>query len=151
MIFFLDSRYIHIYIYILAALMAQMVKNLPTIQETWVWSLGQQDSLENCLENSMEGYSPWGCRVGHNWANNTFTCIHINTHTYNLHQPTQKSTQIYNKNRQLKLAMFKCMFTTIHPLSKAPNLGVNLDFFFPSYCIPISNSSAGVFHSTSKI
>ena len=27
-------------------LVAQMVKNLPSIQETWVWSLGQEDSLE---------------------------------------------------------------------------------------------------------
>ena len=26
--------------------MAQMVKNLPTIQETWVQSLGQEDPLE---------------------------------------------------------------------------------------------------------
>ena len=26
--------------------MAQMVKNLPTVWETWVWSLGQEDPLE---------------------------------------------------------------------------------------------------------
>jgi len=25
---------------------AQTVKNLPVIQETWVWSLGQEDPLE---------------------------------------------------------------------------------------------------------
>ena len=29
-----------------AALVAQMVKNLPAMQETWVQSLGQEDSLE---------------------------------------------------------------------------------------------------------
>ena len=43
--------------------MAQMVKNLPAMHETWVWSLGQEDSLEkampthshcSCLENSMD-------------------------------------------------------------------------------------------------
>ena len=28
------------------SLMAQMVKNLPAMQETWVRSLGQEDSLE---------------------------------------------------------------------------------------------------------
>ena len=28
------------------ALAAQMVKNLPAMQETWVWSLGQEDPLE---------------------------------------------------------------------------------------------------------
>ena len=26
--------------------LAQMVKNLPAIQKTWVWSLGQEDPLE---------------------------------------------------------------------------------------------------------
>ena len=29
-----------------ASLVAQMVKNPPAMQETWVWSLGQEDSLE---------------------------------------------------------------------------------------------------------
>ena len=29
-----------------ASLVAQMVKNLPAMQETWVTSLGQEDSLE---------------------------------------------------------------------------------------------------------
>ena len=29
-----------------ASLMAQMVKNLPTMQKTWVQSLGQEDPLE---------------------------------------------------------------------------------------------------------
>ena len=27
-------------------MVAQMVNNLPAIQETWVWSLGQKDPLE---------------------------------------------------------------------------------------------------------
>ena len=39
--------------------MAQMVKNLPTVQETWVRSLGWEDPLEKematyLLENSMD-------------------------------------------------------------------------------------------------
>jgi len=43
-----------------AFLVAQMVKNLPEMQETWVWSLGWEDPLEkemanySCLENSMD-------------------------------------------------------------------------------------------------
>ena len=51
---------VYIYIYILfhvlfhygllqdiwASLVAQMLKNLPTMQETQVWSLGQEDPLE---------------------------------------------------------------------------------------------------------
>ena len=52
---------------------AQMVKNPPAMQETWVWSLGQEDPLEEgmaahssiltwkipCAEEPG-GYSPWG-------------------------------------------------------------------------------------------
>ena len=46
-----------------ASLVAQMIKNLPATQETWVRSLGQEDSLEDrmaiplqysCLENPMD-------------------------------------------------------------------------------------------------
>ena len=53
--------------------MAQMVKNLPAVQETQVQFLGQEDSLEKgrltILEllpgefhgqRSLPGYSPWG-------------------------------------------------------------------------------------------
>jgi len=38
--------YTHTYIYIWqASLVAQSVKNLPAMQETWVWSLGREDPL----------------------------------------------------------------------------------------------------------
>ena len=73
--------YIHVYMYICiftlslrikgASLMAQTIKNLPVMQETWVRPLGCEDPLEkgntytlqcSCLENSMDrslvGYSP---------------------------------------------------------------------------------------------
>ena len=36
----------------MASLMAQMVKNAPAIQETWVQSLGLEDSLEKAMANS---------------------------------------------------------------------------------------------------
>ena len=52
--------------------MAQKVKNLPAMQETWVQSLGQEDSLENGMatttvllpgefhgQRSLVGHSPW--------------------------------------------------------------------------------------------
>ena len=55
--------------------MAQMVKNLPAMQETWVQSLGWQDPLEKEMATtpvllpgkfhglrSLVGYSPWGCK-----------------------------------------------------------------------------------------
>ena len=60
------------------SLMAQMVKNLPVMQETWVRSLGQEDPLEKGIathssilawripwtEESWQA-SPWCYRVGY--------------------------------------------------------------------------------------
>ena len=59
-----------------ASLVAQMVKNLPAIWETWVQPLRWEDRLKedmathskySCLENlhgqrSLVGYTPWGCK-----------------------------------------------------------------------------------------
>ena len=53
------------------SLVAQMVKNLPAMQETWVQSLGQEDSLEKemathssirawKIPQTEEPGSPWG-------------------------------------------------------------------------------------------
>ena len=50
----------------MASLVAQMVKNLPAMRETWVWSLGQEDLLEK--ETGSQ-------RVGHNWV----TSLYIHT------------------------------------------------------------------------
>ena len=59
-----------------AFLVAQTVKNLPAVQETWVQSLSQEDPLEEGMathssvfawripwtEEPGGGCSPWGCR-----------------------------------------------------------------------------------------
>ena len=52
---------------VFASLMVQLVKNPPAMQETWVWSLGQEDPLD--LPTSIfwlgefQGvYSPWNCK-----------------------------------------------------------------------------------------
>ena len=58
----------------LTSLVAQIVKNLPAMQETWVGSLGQEGPLEKGMathssilawripwtERSLTDYSPWG-------------------------------------------------------------------------------------------
>ena len=56
----------------LDSLVVQMVKSLPTMQETWVQSLDQEDPLEKGMAThcsilawkipwrSLVGYSPWG-------------------------------------------------------------------------------------------
>ena len=56
-----------------SVLVAQKVKRLPAMQETWVWFLGQEDPLEKGMAThssilawkihglkSLVGYSPWG-------------------------------------------------------------------------------------------
>ena len=64
--------------------MAQLVKNPPAVQETWVWSLGWEDPLEKgkASHSSMLVWrTPWTLqpmgsqRVGHNWA--TFSSVHF--------------------------------------------------------------------------
>ena len=60
-----------------ASLVAETVKHLPTMQESWVWSLDQEDPMEKGMathsvflpgeshgQRSLAGYSPWGRRVG---------------------------------------------------------------------------------------
>ena len=62
----------------LASLVAQMVKNLPAMQESQVQSLGQEDPWKRKWQSSavffprkfhgqrnLEGYSPWDHKVGH--------------------------------------------------------------------------------------
>ena len=78
-------------------LVAQMVKNLPAMWETQVWSLGWEDLLEkemathfNILawripwtEESVEILSVGSQRAGHNWANNPHTQCHYSVTRYN--------------------------------------------------------------------
>ena len=72
------------YIWLRAFHIAQMVKNLPIMWETWVWSLGQEDSLEKGMathSNILTWRIPWTeqsmgwQRVGQDWATNTFTFL----------------------------------------------------------------------------
>ena len=68
-------------------ILAQTVKNLPAVQETWVWSLGQEDPLEKGMaihssilawripwaEESGSLWSRGSQRVRHDWVTNTLT------------------------------------------------------------------------------
>ena len=67
--------------------MVQMVKHLPTMLETWVRSLGQEDPLEKEMathSSTLDWRIPWreepgrlqsmgSQRVGHDWA----TSLHL--------------------------------------------------------------------------
>ena len=64
-----------------------VIKNLPAVQETWVWSLGQEDPLEKGVATHFSNLAwsiPWteepggvqsmgSQRVGHDWATFTHT------------------------------------------------------------------------------
>ena len=77
------------------SLVAQSVRNLPEVQETRVWSLGQEDLLEKEMANHSSILAwkiPWTEKPGrlksmgwqtirHDWATHT----HTHTHTHNQH------------------------------------------------------------------
>jgi len=77
--------------YKLASLVAQVVKNLLAMQETWVRSLGWEDLLEKEMtthsiillrdfhgQRSLVGYSPWDFKE----LDVTERLTHTHTHTY---------------------------------------------------------------------
>ena len=75
-------------IHVWASLVAQLVKNLPAMQETWVQFLGWEDPLENgkaTHSRILAWRIPWTIqpmgpqRVGHNWATFTSMLSHIVT------------------------------------------------------------------------
>ena len=92
------------------SLVAQTVKRLPTVRETWVWSLGQEDPLEKAMaphSSTLAWKIPWTeetgklqsmglQRVGHNWA----TSLHILLKRASLvaqtvkHLPAMQETQV---------------------------------------------------------
>ena len=74
-------------------MVAQMGKNLPAMQETQVWSLGWEDSLEKGVaihSSILDWRIPWieehgelqsmgSQRAGHDWVTNTHTHSISNT------------------------------------------------------------------------
>ena len=75
-----------------ASLVAQMVKSLPAVWETWFWSLGQEDPLEKGMathlpgefhgQRSLMGYSP---AARHDWLTNTSGASLVAHTVKNLH------------------------------------------------------------------
>ena len=81
-IFHCITHFIYTFIVIMSSLVAQRVKRLPTMWETWVWSLGREDPLEKemATHSSILAWEiPWmekpgslqsmgSQRVGHDWV-----------------------------------------------------------------------------------
>ena len=81
--------------YMWGFLAAQMVKSLPAMQETWVWSLGWENPWRRAWQptlvfllgefhgqRSLEGYNPWGHKESDTTEWLTHTHTHIYTHTH---------------------------------------------------------------------
>ena len=81
----LCPKHNNLLMYLLGTLLViQRVKSLSTVQETWVWSLGQEDPLEMEItlvflpgefhgQKSLSVSDHGVAKVGHGWATNTFT------------------------------------------------------------------------------
>ena len=83
----LYSHLLGVVVYNWASLVAQTMKNLPVMQETWVWSLGQADPLKKEMathSNVLAWRIPWTeepgrlqsmvlQRVRHDWVTNSCT------------------------------------------------------------------------------
>ena len=73
----LQDSYLPVYTW--AFLVAQMLKNLTAMRETWVWSLGWEDPKEEGMARIRQTEEPGGLQsmglqnVEHNWA--TFTLL----------------------------------------------------------------------------
>ena len=67
---FCAQTFVQMNVFFWVSLVAQLVKNLPAMQETRVQSLGQEDTLEKGMathssilahgQRSLVSYSPWG-------------------------------------------------------------------------------------------
>ena len=116
-----------------------MLKNLPTIQETWVLSLGWEDALEKEMANhsnilawrlpGTEGpdrlQSLGLQRVEHDWVTNTY-----------LQLPDHSVILTLN---QLWILLLRVFFHFVRELRDGSRTEKLLDFFFPSfiYCFII--------------
>ena len=89
-----------LFVYFFTSLVAQTVKRLPTMQETWVQSLGQEDPLEKKMAptpvfwpgkshgpRNLVGYSPWGRKEPDKTERLHFTSLHFTLPCYSLIWP----------------------------------------------------------------
>ena len=90
-----------------ASLVAQMVKSLPAMWQTRVWSLGQEDPWrrqptpvflpgESYGWCSLTGYSPWGLKESEMTEQLSHTHTHTHTHKIGSQQgPTVEHRELY--------------------------------------------------------
>ena len=78
-------------------LITQIIRNLPAMWETWIQSMGEEDSLEKEIsthpvflprksqgQRSLMGYSPWGHKEADTTERLTFSLLVVNSTVYHL-------------------------------------------------------------------
>ena len=99
-----------------ASLVAQLVKNLPAVWETWIQFLGWEDPLKKGkVTHSSHLYtiqSMGSQRVRHNWATFTFTFIYIRV----CKAITTKTAKTSNKYQciSIKFNLFSIIFKDVY-------------------------------------
>ena len=121
--FFLYS-YI-MFIWVQASLVAQMVRSLLAMQETWIRSLGWEDPQEEgmAIHSSILAWRiPWtekpgglqsmgSHRTGHDWVTNTYT--HMLTDAFEGENYDHGSNMIIFSYTHISCLLHKCIFISI--------------------------------------
>ena len=135
--------------------MAQAVKRLPAMQETWVWSLGWEDPLEKEIathSSTLVWKIPWteepgklqtmrSQRVGHDWATWLYGIWFGNIHKIKMHislDPKIPLLEIYstyifpqihsNISVEIYSVRFTASFFTIAESWKQPKRPQGVDY-----------------------
>ena len=113
--------------------MAQVVKNLPAMQETWVQSLDREDPLEKEMaatsvflpgdfhgQGSLVGYSSWGCKGSDLIEQLTlslfFSIIIPTSFTFTIPQELKKEHATHTKGRRVSFISSVCSWSLFSQL-----------------------------------
>ena len=126
-----------------ASLVAQLVRNLPAVQETQVWSLGREDPLEKGVATHSDTLAwriPWteepgglqsmgSQRVGHNCATNfcfQFSSVHLLSHVWLFATPwivawtTSPTPGVHSNSRLSSPWCHLAISSSVLPFSSCP-------------------------------
>ena len=158
-----------------ASLVAQLVRNLPAVQETQVWSLGREDPLEKGVATHSDTLAwriPWteepgglqsmgSQRVGHNCATNfcfQFSSVHLLSHVWLFATPwiaaCQASLSITNSRSLVILMFIESVMPSNHLILYRPESVMpsnHLILYRPLLLLPLIFPSIRVFSNESVL
>ena len=115
-------------------------------RKTQVWSLVREDPLEEEMAThsvflpgkshgwrSLTGYSPWDCRVGHNWVTNSSLCLIANK--IFIHPKKDVCVHIYTECVYIYIYIYIKFYTS--SIQKCLKNKVNIYMGLPDWTITI--------------